>query len=66
MRVDEVNLLYDYCVDNEGTVKAWPDALGGIMGQIKIIRPASYCTPCPEIELTSHINIEAPVSVNYI
>lgn len=62
MTASDVNLLHNLCVDNQGTVKAWPDSLGGIVGQIQIVRPQSFCSPCLEFEPAPHVNIEAIVS----
>ncbi|XP_076814212.1 sushi, von Willebrand factor type A, EGF and pentraxin domain-containing protein 1-like isoform X2 [Clavelina lepadiformis] len=49
MSGEEVASLYLNCVGNKGTVKAWPDALGGIVGQVDLIKPPSFCQACPDI-----------------
>ena len=64
MTTDEIAKLFSYCVGNKGTVKAWPDALGGIIGQVQVTRPSKFCGNCPEITPVDHLNVHASVSRN--
>jgi len=62
MTDDEIHKLFSYCVGNKGTIKAWPDALGGIIGQVQVTRPSIFCDDCPEIMPSPYINVNATVS----
>ena len=62
MSSQEVNLLFSHCVGNKGNVKAWPDALGGIHGQVDVRRPSLFCEKCPDMEPIPFLNFEPEVS----
>ena len=63
MTDNEVTELFGYCAHNKGTVKAWPDALGGIVGLVEEVRPPFFCKNCSNIEPTSYLNVLSKVRI---
>ena len=63
MEADEIDRLFSFCAGNKGTIKAWPDTLGGIIGQVQVTEHSMFCGDCPEIVPNPHINVETLVSL---